>query len=436
MNSLNLLKNILSLGGVQIVNYVFPFITIPYVSRIIGPDGYGIYNYAVAFTGYFVLIIAYGFDLTGTRKIAQNTSNNKYLNKIVSKILYARLLLFILATIIFSLFYQKFDSIQDHKLVSLILFLGCIANVFSPQYIYQGLGEMPRYAKLSLLKGFTSTILVFSLVNKQEDYITLSFITSGSLIFVNILSFWYALRKFNIYLMNVKLTDVIALLYKEKVIFFSTVVINLYTLTNTVVLGTFIDNTSLGYYTTAQNFLNIVMSVVSIPISLALYPFIGKAFSSSKEEGLRIVKIIFPIVFYVTLGVSIFLFLLSPLLINGFYGNKFNHSVEILQMLSFQPVIIAISNMCGIQIMLNLHLDKQFFRITLFSAILGFVINLYFSSQFGYWGTVISCIIVESFVSISMMLYLFHMKINIIDIDRFKLNNILNVIYSLKEKKL
>ena len=70
MKNNQLLKNIFSLGSVQLVNYVFPLITVPYVSRIIGPDSYGIINYATAFIAYFTLLIGYGFDLTGTRKIA------------------------------------------------------------------------------------------------------------------------------------------------------------------------------------------------------------------------------------------------------------------------------------------------------------------------------------------------------------------------------
>ena len=87
MSSSKLIKNTLSLGVVQAVNYVFPLITVPYVSRIIGPEGYGIFNYSTVFVGYFTLLIAYGFDLTGTRKIAKSDGDISAINTIVSEVL-------------------------------------------------------------------------------------------------------------------------------------------------------------------------------------------------------------------------------------------------------------------------------------------------------------------------------------------------------------
>ena len=70
-----LIKNIASLGVVQIVNYIFPLITIPYISRIIGPTGLGTINYITAVVAYFTVIVGYGFDLTATRKIAYNPTS-------------------------------------------------------------------------------------------------------------------------------------------------------------------------------------------------------------------------------------------------------------------------------------------------------------------------------------------------------------------------
>ena len=67
-----LVTNVFSLGVVQIANYVFPFITVPIVSRIIGPDRLGVLNFSSAFMAYFTLLINFGFDLSATRAIAAN----------------------------------------------------------------------------------------------------------------------------------------------------------------------------------------------------------------------------------------------------------------------------------------------------------------------------------------------------------------------------
>ena len=110
--SKKIFKNASYLGIVQLVNYVFPLITVPYVSRIIGPEGYGIINYATTFVGYFSLLIAYGFDLTGTRRIVKHLEQPSKINQIVSEILTARILLFIISIFLFILALIYFKPIQ------------------------------------------------------------------------------------------------------------------------------------------------------------------------------------------------------------------------------------------------------------------------------------------------------------------------------------
>ena len=138
MKNNQLLKNIFSLGSVQLVNYVFPLITVPYVSRIIGPDSYGIINYATAFIAYFTLLIGYGFDLTGTRKIARNPDDNHYVSTVFSQILNARILLFFVSCLLFVLSVLFVGPLKQNTYVTVTLFISTISSVLVPQYIYQG----------------------------------------------------------------------------------------------------------------------------------------------------------------------------------------------------------------------------------------------------------------------------------------------------------
>ena len=46
---LNLFYNIL----LNVSNIIFPFITAPYIARVLEPDGVGLYNFAYTVAGYF-----------------------------------------------------------------------------------------------------------------------------------------------------------------------------------------------------------------------------------------------------------------------------------------------------------------------------------------------------------------------------------------------
>lgn len=427
-----LLKNVSSLGIIQIVNYIFPLITVPYISRVIGPDGYGIVNYATAFIGYFTILISYGFDLTATRKISKNSHDAIFVSQIISEVTSSRIILFFISLVFFCISLFLFKPIQKDILVSIILFVGCIGAVLSPQYIYQGFQELAIFAKLNFVRGILNTILVFVLIKKSSDYIFLPVLSTSFLIFINLFLLLYSFKKFGIQIKMISLKKTLKLINEERMIFFSTVVISLYTSTNTIVLGFFAETREIGYFTASQNFLAIVNSILSTPLALALYPYIGKAFSVSKENGINVVNRIAPVVVYLSFFASLGLLLLAPLCIKLIYGHQFDASIKALQILSFLPLIIGLSNVFGIQLMLNMGLDKLFFRTTLIASIFGMVLNVFMSKYYGFIGTAWNCLIVECFVTVLMYIALRRENINILNWEYFKPASIILMIKNIK----
>ncbi|WP_072932800.1 flippase [Chishuiella changwenlii] len=434
MSKSKLIQNIASLGIVQIVNYIFPLITIPYISRIIGPEGYGIINYATAFIAYFTLLVSYGFDLTATRKIAKINPDNKIdINRIVSEVFFSRVILFLLSTILFIVTFLFSKPLNSDPFVAIILFIGCLGTVISPQYLYQGFQDLIIFAKINFFKGLLNAILIFLLIKKTSDYIILPIISSSFLIGINLFLFLYALKKYKIKLIVINLKEILRIIYSERIIFFSTVVISLYTTTNVVVLGFFVLKEEVGYYTTSQNFLNIIISILAMPLSTALFPYISKSFASSKEEGIKTVQRIIPLVFYITLFASFCLLFLAPHLIDIIYGSKFYNSIITLKIISFLPFVICLSNIFGIQLMLNMGLDKLFLLLTTIASLLGILLNIYMSITFGYIGTAWNCLIVESFVTFLMYIALRNKGINVFVLENFRLKYIYNMFINLKK---
>jgi len=410
-----LVKNVFSLGLVQIANYVFPFITVPIVSRIIGPDKFGVLSFSSSFVTYFTILINFGFDLSATRAIASNRNNVEERNKIFNQVVLAKVLLFLVSIVLFTIALFTVPQLREEKEVAIFSFLLCLSWVITPNWLYQGMQELSRVAIFNLVTKVIFTVIILLVIKQKSDYVWQPLAISTAQIIVGIYSFTYALKRYSITLSRVKLMPVLELLWKERVIFFSMVVINLYTTTNVVLLGFLQSETQVGYYSAGYRLIVIIQSLISIPLSQAMFPFIGSAFAQSREKGLDVVKQMLPIVTVLTFSAAFILWLFGPLVIMLLYGHKFEPSILVFRILAFVPVVIGWSNMFGIQTMINLKMDKVFLRITAIGALSSILLNFLFVTRFGFVGTAMSWVLTEVFIVLCMYFVLAKNGISIID---------------------
>lgn len=427
-----LLKNVASLGVVQVVNYIFPLLTIPYVSRIIGPEGFGLINYITAFVSYFVLIVYYGFDLTATRKIAVDPDNLEIRSKVFSEVTCARLLLFIITIVGFMICISSVPLLNSNIMLSLVLFLTVISALLTPQYVFQGLQRLPVLSILTLVKGVINTSLIFLFVSKKDDLLLYASISVFSNFLISLISILYVILVIKIKFTFYSIKHSLTILKEGRLIFFSSIIFSLYTTTNIIILGFFAGPKTIGYYTTAVSFIIIVQSVVNIPLSSSLYPYIGKSFSESEENGIIKLRKIVPLVFYFTAAICLGILILAPFVVFLIYGKSFEGSIISVRILSFLPLISAMSSLMGIQTMLNLRMDNLFLKITSFAACFSLVLNLVLGYYFSYIGTSISYIVTELLLCISFYLILKNKGLILFKKDNFKLKSVIAQVRNIK----
>ena len=408
-------KNVFSLGVVQLCNYVFPFITIPIISRIIGPDKFGVINFAAAFMTYFTLLINYGFDLSATRAITNSNNDPAVRDRIFNQVMLAKIVLFSVSLVVFLVCLFTVPQLKNEKAVALFSFILCFSWVITPNWLYQAMQELSRVAIFNVFTKIIFTVVILVMIKQKDDYIWQPLAMSLAQLIVGIFSFAYAIKRYRIHLRLAKLKPVMELLWNERVIFFSMVVINLYTTTNVVLLGFLQSPTQVGYYTAGYRLIIILQSLMMMPISQALFPFIGSAFSVSKEKGLDTVRQIVPVISLLTVSAALVMFLVGHFIIMILYGHKFEPSIIVFRILAFLPVIIGWSNLLGIQTMLNLKMDKQFFRITATGAVSSIALNFILVTQFGFVGSALTWLCTEIFIVVAMYVVLSKHNINIVE---------------------
>ena len=97
-------KNFLYSASYQILAIILPLITAPYISRILGTEGVGIYSYTYSIVYYFTLFAMLGLNNYGNRQIAKARDDKEKFSKTFSSIYYMQLFLSIIITIVYILY--------------------------------------------------------------------------------------------------------------------------------------------------------------------------------------------------------------------------------------------------------------------------------------------------------------------------------------------
>lgn len=134
-------KNLLLSTAYQVLTMLTPLITTPYISRVLGAGGIGIYSYTYSIESYFSMFAALGTVSYGSREIARNRNDRKR----YSLLFWEVELLTILTTSVCLILWGILVTISTkYKLYYTILSFYLIATMFDISWLYAGI-EQFRY---------------------------------------------------------------------------------------------------------------------------------------------------------------------------------------------------------------------------------------------------------------------------------------------------
>ena len=415
-----LLTNLFSLSGIQLVNYILPVLVVPYVVRIIGPDYYGLVNFAQAFVLYFVLIVNYGFDFSATREIAVNRDNKENLSNIFSSVMLAKAVLFFISLLVFIpiiFFIPKFNKDIELFTFAYIIIIG---NIFLPIWLFQGLERLARLSVFNFIIKMMYAVSIFLFIKEREDYLLIPLILSVAQIFVGTAAFIYSTKVFQINFLFPGIKAIKKTFKDGWNLFLSNVSINLYTTSNIVILGMFSTNLSVGYFAASSKVISIIQALLLSPMNQAFFPRISSVINYSKAEGINLLKKLTLAVGVILFITSLLIYIFSDLIINIIFGSKFTDAAITLRIMAFLPLIIGLSNVFGVQGMINLKMDKQFLILTFAGALISITLNLILVPLYFENGTAVSWLITEIFITASFFILLLRKKINLFDWKFFR----------------
>ncbi|WP_128547759.1 flippase [Larkinella soli] len=406
--------NVASLFSVHIANYLLPLLTVPFVVRIIGPERLGLLQFSQAYIAYFTLLINFGFDMAGVRKVAAHREDKALVNRIFSEILVGKALLLLVSCLIFAFISVSRADFNRYFILHLSTFISCFGTVFFPIWLYQAMEDLGRVALFQLGIKLLFTCSVFLIIRQPDDYIYYNLSLSIAHVIVSGLALFRAFRRFNLLFKFPSFQELRDRFSQDSILFYSSITITLYSSSNVFLLGLLSTPYHVGIFSAGTRLEAIARSFVGLALNQALFPIMARAFGESPEKGLKIIRTAFFPLLLVLICISLCLWFIAPYFITVFYGKQFSEAESVLRLVSILPVTIGISNLLGIHTMLNLKMDKPFFLITVFGSLIGLVLNVILIREYTHTGVAYAWVASEIFITLAMYFFLVYQRVQVI----------------------
>ena len=395
-------KNIVYSSLLTVANYLFPLITFPYVSRVLGVDNIGACNFADSIINYFILFSMLGITTVGIREISQSGRDQQRLNLTFSRIFTINTIttagaLLILIACIFAV-----PQLRENHTLMWIGALKLVSNFLLVEWLYKGLEEFKYITNRTVLVKLLYVASVFIFIKSPEDtstyYLLLTLMITGNAL-INIIHS----RKYVRLTLTTK--DTLPLF---KVIFILGIyafLTSMYTTFNVVYLGFEGGDTEVGYYTTSTKIYRMILAMFTA-ITGVMMPRLSSLLSEGRYGKFRnLLRKSFIILFVVFIPVAAGMSIFAPQIIHIIAGNGYEGAILPLRIIAPLLVIIGIEQILIIQGLMPMKRDKEVLINSIAGATIGVISNLIFVPRYGATGAAIAWFAAECTVLISAAIF-------------------------------
>ncbi len=394
-----LFQNIGFLTLSQIANYLLPLVTIPYVTRIVGPENFGLIEFAQSTLLYLIVVVNYGFNRTATRKIAARPEDEEWVSLIFSQVVVAKLILFISTIVLLFICIGFIPEFQKNALILIAGFPIVLGWAIYPSFLFEGLQRLGVNALAEVLIKTFAAVLILTLIREPEDYFMVPAINGFIQAVFGVITFMYAIKKVKgVKFIRPEWNDVKDQIFKGRFVFFSSF-FNTINSFSTILFGAFLLTPfQLGIYAAAYKLIFVINSFLFRPLHGALFPYLA----GRMTEGLRVFSKVFTrsLVYLVLTAfvASLITYFFAPLLIHIVFGSGYENAIKILRIMVPSILIGSFIHMYVQQGLLLIHRDKLQMFLIIAGGLVSLVLNYFLITGYelkgAAWARVLSdCII-------------------------------------------
>lgn len=393
----NLASNLFYQIGYRLVLILSQLITVPYISRVLKPEGLGIYSYSSSIVAIFMLAANLGISYYGNREIAATNGDKAKLSKTFWGIYWAHLFCTLVASIGYFIFVIYIDS-ADY-VVAICQGVQLLSALFDITWLFTGLQNFRVTFIRNLLVRISSVVFIFIFVNDPGD-IYLYILVLGITSLVGQVSMFSQIFRYVGRPVFCRL-DIINGIKHMCILFIPEIAMSIYRYMDKIMLEKMCTLEQLGYYECAQKIVEIPVGVL-VAVGSVMLPRTSNMLARGETDATN--KLLGTTIKYVMLMAILFscgLIGVAPVFTPMFFGNDYTECSSLLACISISIIFMAWANCLRTQYLIPKKKDKEFTIAVFLGAGVNLIVNLLLITKIGAMGAVVGTICAEATVAVA-----------------------------------
>lgn len=388
---------------------IFPLISYPYVSRVLQPEGMGKVAFANSVVAYFAMAAMMGIPTYGIRACARVRDDKRKLSEAVWELLTLNFFMTLIVYGVFAVCLVAIPRFSQDKALLAVMSAGILFQMLGAEWLFKALEEYSYITVRSLIFKALAVALMFLLIREENDYVVYGALTMFAGVGSNICNA-FRIRRLMEPLSKITARkraggfwtfakNACAKHRKPVAVFFAmTAATTIYTNLDVAMLGFMSGDAEAGYYSAAVKIKGVLVSFVTALGSVLLPRMSYYVEQNKKREFRSMIKKAFVFVAVVSVPLCVFFIFFAKTSILILSGEAYLPAVPSMQIIMPTLILIGFSNLCGIQILVPLGMEKQVLYSELAGAVADVCINLWLIPSMGAAGAAVGTLAAEAAV--------------------------------------
>ena len=366
----NVIKNTSWLFIFQIAKIVFPFITLPYLTRVLSTEVYGTVTYVKAVMAYMQIFVDFGFVLSGTKEIVNLLKKNDKdnINAVVGDTLVARIILGLVGFVIVTVLSLIIPILKENIVYTILSYVVVFESIFLMDFLFRGFEKMHVIAIRFLLMKTLSTILTFVLIKNDSNLLLIPILDIISSTIAVVLVF-YEINKLNIKFETTSIKNMLDKIRDSFTYFLSNAATTSFNALSTIIIGIVLNNEEVAYWGVCMQVIGSITACYS-PICDGIYP------AMIKEKNYKLIKNTKKVFLPIVIIGCIVLYIMSNLILKVLGGEKYLCAVLVFRLLIPVCFFAFLSIMHGFPCLGAIGKEKEVTKTTIVSVLFNIIAML------------------------------------------------------------